>query len=1440
MVDRPPSLRRGRTRSGQPRLWRGICGLLGICVVAGLTGPATLTGPDPPASGHPARVGPARLTAAPADSTAGMGAARQSIRFAQPGGTSAAAADTAVGTPVTLQARASSGLPVSFRSATPLVCTVSATIVTTVAAGVCTITASQAGNTEFAAAPDRARAFQIGTGQQQQEVSFPQPAGTQPGQPQTKVGAHVSLTASVTRDTSPNVRSRAPAPQPGPAISFRSDTPAVCTVSGIAGPPAADPATTIGEVTADSAGACTITATQPGDSAFAAAGVARTFQIGTGQQQQEVSFPQPPGTQVGARIPLTAKASSGLAVTFRSDTPAVCTVSPSIITAGPVTTGSVTAVSDGACTITATQPGDPPFQVAGLARTFQIGTGRTPQGITFRRPAGTRAGVMAGIPVTLSASASSRLEVSFRSTTPLACAVSGATVLTLTPGRCAIIAAQEGSARFAAARDEHRSFMITAGQAVQSISPASARILPTVQTATLPVGVAVRVPVTATSGLAVTLQATTSPGAQFPPACVVSGLTVITLAAGQCTLTAAQGGSQEFGPATASFPLTVVSKDGQPQSIGGFSVPARATAGVPFVVSAQAKSGLAVSFRAGPAQAPPDSSTPPGCTVSGATVIPLTAGPCTVTAFQAGSFQPPGLKTSGPAQKAIGFTHNLGYQAAVPVTRSIQVQQTQTIRFAQPGSVLAGVTVPLAATASSGLPVSLASGSPVVCTVSGATVTTLAMGLCVVTASQDGNTDYAAAMQVTRTFRVKATQSITFTQPGSADAGVTVPLTATASSHLPVSFHSATPGVCTVSGKTARTLAAGTCIVTATQGGNAAYAPAPDQARSFTVHAGTRPQAIRFRQPPPTVVGRPVVLSVRATSQLPVSLRSDTRSVCTVSGTTLTALAAGMCTITASQGGSAAFRPARDVARSLEIQAGPQRQMIHFSPPPAARAGSHVPLIATATSGLPVAFRSGSLPVCTVSGTTATALGAGVCTIIASQGGSTLFAAAPQVPRSFQVTAGKVAQKITFTQPEGAAAGTAVTLIATATSGLPVSFRADTQACAVSGATVITVAAGACTVTATQGGNRVYGAARDVARTFPVRAGKQPQHITFGPPRDARAGLPVTPAAWASSGLPVSFRSGSPSVCTVSGTAVIPLAAGTCTITARQDGDTVYAAARAVTQSFRILAGQQAQTITFTPPAASRVGVPVTLTASASSRLPVSFSSGTPAVCSVSGATVTTLTPGTCSITATQGGSTTYAAARETRSLAVHAGRRAQWISFGIPPAARVGQPVVLTASASSGLPVSFWSGTPAVCSVSGATVTTLTPGTCSVAATQGGSTTYAAARAAGWSFPVSGAGPAISRAMLGLLAAAALAAAGGVLALRRRLPWPRRPGNPAAAGPRVRAAANPGPPGSASSRTTGAAAAHSVRINAHPGASTTMIKESPHGSTASPPGDRS
>ena len=328
------------------------------------------------------------------------------------------------------------------------------------------------------------------------------------------------------------------------------------------------------------------------------------------------------------------------------------------------------------------------------------------------------------------------------------------------------------------------------------------------------------------------------------------------------------------------------------------------------------------------------------------------------------------------------------------------------------------MAVPLIATATSGLPVAFRSATPAVCTVSGATATTRAAGTCTVTAFQSGSDDYVAAPDMTRAFQVKATQTISFAQPEGVTAGARATMSATATSGLPVSFRSATPAVCTVSGSAVTTRAAGTCTITAFQAGNDDFEAAPGVARSFRVRAGTRKQAITFSPPPGTVAGSPVILVASATSRLPVSLHSDTRQVCTVSGRTLTALAAGMCTITASQGGNALFRAAPDVARSLEIQAGRQSQTITFGPLLSARAGAQVPLAAAATSGLPVAFRSGTPLVCTLSGTTVTAVTPGACTITAVQGGSALYPAAPDVTQSFRVTAGKMAQTITFAQPD--------------------------------------------------------------------------------------------------------------------------------------------------------------------------------------------------------------------------------------------------------------------------------------------------------------------------------------------------------------------------------------------------------------------------------------
>jgi len=97
-------------------------------------------------------------------------------------------------------------------------------------------------------------------------------------------------------------------------------------------------------------------------------------------------------------------------------------------------------------------------------------------------------------------------------------------------------------------------------------------------------------------------------------------------------------------------------------------------------------------------------------------------------------------------------------------------------------------------------------------------------------------------------------------------------------------------------------------------------------------------------------------------------------------------------------------------------------------------------------------------------------------------------------------------------------------------------------------------------------------------------------------------------------------------------------------IVASQQGDDNYAEAPTVSQSFTI--GQTSQTITFNKPPYQQMGTgPHTLVASASSGLPVSFTSISSSICTVSADQVTLVAPGTCSITASQVGNANYSPA---------------------------------------------------------------------------------------------------------------------------------------------------------------------------------------------------
>ncbi len=413
----------------------------------------------------------------------------------------------------------------------------------------------------------------------------------------------------------------------------------------------------------------------------------------------------------------------------------------------------------------------------------------------------------------------------------------------------------------------------------------------------------------------------------------------------------------------------------------------------------------------------------------------------------------------------------------------------------------------------------------------------------------------------------------------------------------------------------------------------------------FSTLAAQQTQTINFPALSNKPIGTPpFAITATASSGLPVSFTSTTTPVCTISGSTVTLVKGGTCSITAAQAGDASYLPATSITQSFHVTVGTTPQTITFAPLPNQPIGTPpFAVTATASSGLAVIFSSHTPAICTLSGNTVTLVATGTCTVIASQPGSAVYAPATAVAQSFQVT--KLTQTITFAPLANRPLNTAPFAVsATASSGLPVSFASTTTSiCGVSANTVTLVAIGKCIIKATQAGNGTYLAATPVGQGFQVT--KIAQTITFAPLTNQPFNTPpFAVTATASSGLPVSFVSTTTSICTVSGSTVTLLAVGRCNITATQSGNGTYLAATPVTQGFQVT--KAPQTITFAPLPGQTLGnPPFNLTATASSGLTVSFGSATPTTCTVSGNTVTLVATGHCGITATQAGNATYSAA---------------------------------------------------------------------------------------------------------------------------------------------------------------------------------------------------
>ncbi|MDR3734173.1 MAG: MBG domain-containing protein [Acidobacteriaceae bacterium] len=627
--------------------------------------------------------------------------------------------------------------------------------------------------------------------------------------------------------------------------------------------------------------------------------------------------------------------------------------------------------------------------------------------------------------------------------------------------------------------------------------------------------------------------------------------------------------------------------------------------------------------------------------VSGAPVLSTTA----TTTSDPGSF--PVTITAGTLAAA-NYTFTL-----VPGTITVTTA-ANTITF----PAIAGVTYgafPIAplATASSGLAINYSvTGPATVTSGAGAAITITGAGTVKVTATQAGNTDYAAATSVSQSFTVTpAVLTVTATSLSKQSGQANPTLVDTFTGFVNNDTSSVVSGAAVISTTVTTSSPVGTYPITITQGTLAAANYTFNLVPGTLTITGTTPQTITFAALPGVTYGNaPVVLT--ATSSSSLALTYSVTGPAMLSGSTVVITGTGTVSVTASQLGNNTYAAATSVTQSftvakaaLAVNAPSVSRYINTANPVFAYT------IAGYVNGDTSAVISGAPAITTTAGVSSPVgtypITVAIGTLSASNYTFTF--------NSATLTVVATPQTITFATLPNVVYGVApITLAATASSSLAVAYTVTGPA-SVSGSTLTITGIGSVSVTAAQPGNAAYAAASSVTQSFtvtpaPLTVTATNASIAYGVAIPTTFTYTITGYVYSETSAVVS---GTPVISTTA-IATSPGGAYPITPTIGTLAAANYSFATFVPGTLTIQ--PTGQTITFAAlPNIPQTTSSVTLSATASSGLPVVFAlvSG-PATLNSSTGMLAISGPGTVVVTATQPGNSSYsAAAPVTQSFSV-------------------------------------------------------------------------------------------------------------------------------------------------------------------------------------------
>lgn len=221
----------------------------------------------------------------------------------------------------------------------------------------------------------------------------------------------------------------------------------------------------------------------------------------------------------------------------------------------------------------------------------------------------------------------------------------------------------------------------------------------------------------------------------------------------------------------------------------------------------------------------------------------------------------------------------------------------------------------------------------------------------------------------------------------------------------------------------------------------------------------------------------------------------------------------------------------------------------------------------------------------------------------------------------------------------------------------------------------------------------------------------------------------LDPMATASSGLPVNYSSSDTTVATIVNNKVHMVSGGTTIISATQPGNNLFNAAPVIQQVLTV--NKLSQAITFNSfPVKNANDINFATGASASSSLPLTYTSSDSTVAVVVNDTVRITGAGTAAITALQNGDARYLpAAPVTQNLIVN--KLTQVLTFNPLPAKRLGDAdVLMTATINTGLPLTYTSSNSNVAVFTNGQLHVTGVGNTTITVSQAGNGTYEPATA--------------------------------------------------------------------------------------------------------------